>query len=268
MTYLNAKMKQCDNFYDNTSYPASLHSGKGLYRMSTAEVHRALLANPAFSGQVVDDGDIQALSVFQPRHYPAHFPIVPLGDPLEGIRIIQSGWCRLEKYMSDGERQIIDFPLKGDIIGLAGEDRVAGLAVTAITDLLVFETRPGAGLDSIKSPKLNRLFRSAAVRRDAIAIEHMVNLGRRSVLGRTSHLFLELGMRLCGKLPREIVQFSCPLTQHDLADALGLTPIHLNRKLRELREDGILSFRHGLVEFHDVGRLIYLADFDDRYLSP
>jgi len=61
--------------------------------------------------------------------------------------------------------------------------------------------------------------------------------------------------------------FSCPLPQHMLADALGLTAVHMNRVLRELREKGLLTFRNGHVVFNDFERLVALAEFDTAYLD-
>lgn len=237
--------------------------------MSIGDTHAALLENPAFAGYVLDQQGLKALVAygFTPRRYAAHGTIAPLGEERHRIRIVHSGWCRIEKYAGEGERQIIDFPIKGDIIGLTGENRMAGFSVTAVTDVLVFETKSDLSIESLDtSSPLDRMLLNAAGRRLAIACEHMVNLGRRSVLGRTSHILLELGARVTGKRPKEIRQYACPLTQNDLADALGLTPIHLNRKLRELREERLLSFRQGTVELLDVDRLIDLAEFDYRYL--
>ena len=62
-------------------------------------------------------------------------------------------------------------------------------------------------------------------------------------------------------------QFDCPLTQYDLADALGLTSVHVNRVLRQLREGEILTFRHQSVVIHDIVRLAVLADYDLEYFD-
>ncbi len=247
----------------------SRQGGRGVSRMSTADIHAALLENPAFAGFTISQQGLKDLEPFgfMPKRYAAHSTIAPLGEERHRVRIVHSGWCRIEKFVGEGERQIIDFPIKGDIIGLAGDNRMAGFSVTAITDVIVFESRPGFAMERLdaNSP-VDRVLLNSAGRRLAIMCEHMVNLGRRSVLGRISHIVLELGCRVTGKRPSEIGQYACPLTQNDLADAVGLTPIHLNRKLRELREDELLSFRQGTVEFLNPDRLIELANFDHRYL--
>jgi DNA-binding transcriptional regulator LsrR (DeoR family) len=61
--------------------------------------------------------------------------------------------------------------------------------------------------------------------------------------------------------------FACPLTQYLMADALGLSSVHVNRVLRKLREAGMVTFRDGLVTFDDYDRLAEFADFETTYLD-
>jgi hypothetical protein len=81
------------------------------------------------------------------------------------------------------------------------------------------------------------------------------------------HLFLELGARLhlVGLGNKE--GYSCPLSQYMLADALGLTAVHVNRIMRQLREEKLLMFRQGRVTFENFERLVELADFETAYLD-
>jgi CRP-like cAMP-binding protein len=82
-----------------------------------------------------------------------------------------------------------------------------------------------------------------------------------------AHFLLELGSRLAlvGMGSKE--GYDCPLTQYHLADTLGLSAVHVNRVLRQLRESGLVTFRDGLVTFHDYGGLVDLAEFDPAYLD-
>lgn len=82
-----------------------------------------------------------------------------------------------------------------------------------------------------------------------------------------AHFLLELGSRLAlvGVGSRE--GFDCPLTQYHLADKLGLSAVHVNRVLRQLREHGLVTFRDGRVTFQDYGGLADLAEFDPTYLD-
>ena len=100
-----------------------------------------------------------------------------------------------------------------------------------------------------------------------MVVEHLVNIGRRSALVRTAHLLLELGLRLQLVGLGSEGGFACPLNQYLLADALGLTAIHMNRVLRQLRERGLVTFREGRVEFHDLAGLRNLAEYHSGYLD-
>ncbi len=83
----------------------------------------------------------------------------------------------------------------------------------------------------------------------------------------TAHLLLELGLRLQLAGLASEGGYACPLNQYLLADALGLTALHLNRVLRQLRERALVTFRDGRVEFHDIAGLCTLADYHGGYLD-
>ena len=98
-------------------------------------------------------------------------------------------------------------------------------------------------------------------------IEHLVNVGRRSAVERVAHCFLELGHRLQLAGLGSETEYRCPLTQFDLADALGLSPIHVNRILRRLREQRLLTLRSHRVIVHDPAALKKFAGYDGGYLD-
>ena len=100
-----------------------------------------------------------------------------------------------------------------------------------------------------------------------MVVEHLVGIGRRSAAERMAHFLLELGARLALVGMGSKAGYACPLTQSHLADALGLSAVHVNRVLRQLREDGLATFRDGHVTFDDYGRLVELAEFDPAYLD-
>ncbi len=116
-------------------------------------------------------------------------------------------------------------------------------------------------------PRLGAAILWAASRDEAMVVEHLVNIGRRSALVRTAHLLLELGLRLQLVGLGSDSGFACPLNQYHLADALGLTAIHVNRTLRQLRERGLVTFREGRVEFNDLAGLRTLAEYHSGYLD-
>jgi CRP-like cAMP-binding protein len=100
-----------------------------------------------------------------------------------------------------------------------------------------------------------------------MVVEHLVSIGRRSALVRIAHLLLELGLRLQVVGRGSESGYVCPLNQYLLADALGLTAIHVNRVLRQLRERGLVTFRDGRVEFNDLEGLRELAEYHSGYLD-
>ena len=107
----------------------------------------------------------------------------------------------------------------------------------------------------------------SASRDEAMVVEHLVDLGRRSAIERTAHFILEMGARLKLVGMGDKTGYDCPLSQFLLADALGLSAVHVNRVLRELREAGLMTFQKGRVTFDDFAGLVALADFDTAYLD-
>ena len=100
-----------------------------------------------------------------------------------------------------------------------------------------------------------------------MVVEHLVNIGRRSALERTAHFFMELTERLSLIGLATEAEYKCPLSQFVLADALGLTAVHVNRVLRQLRELDLLTLRKGSVRIHDLNRLRKLAGYQGGYLN-
>jgi CRP-like cAMP-binding protein len=100
-----------------------------------------------------------------------------------------------------------------------------------------------------------------------MVVEHLVNIGRRGALVRTALFLVELGLRLQLARFGSETGFTCPLNQYLLADAVGLTAIHVNRILRQLRERKLLTFCDGQVTFHDLLRLRQLAGCNNGYLD-
>jgi CRP-like cAMP-binding protein len=183
--------------------------------------------------------------------------------------ILQEGWACAYKLLPDGGRQVIDFSVPGDFMGLRSVLlRTSDHAFAAVSDIVVAEVSARQMIDTFQRvPRLGAAILWAASRDEAMVVEHLVNIGRRSALVRTAHLLLELGLRLQLVGLGSDSGFVCPLNQYLLADALGLTAIHVNRVLRQLRERGLVTFREGHVEFHDLKRLRDLAEYHSGYLD-
>jgi PAS domain S-box-containing protein len=187
--------------------------------------------------------------------------------------LIGNGWVYSYKALANGDRQVVGFHLPGDLIGAdgrGGEGRGGdgGFSYTAVTDCVVCE------FDRAMAMKLRRsetvlpdALRWSEAREAAIVQQHLISIGRRTAIARVAHLLLELGARLKLVGLADDDGYPCPLSQELLGDALGLTKIHVNRMLRELRELGCLTFRNGRVTYGNMARLIDLAEYDPAYLD-
>lgn len=183
--------------------------------------------------------------------------------------VLQSGWACSYKDLPNGSRQIISFPIAGDCVGLRSVLlRTADHSFSALTDAVVSPVEGAQILRCITEfPRLGAALLWAASRDEAMIVEHLVNIGRRSAIERTAHFFMELAERLSLIGLAAETEFKCPLNQYVLADALGLSAIHVNRVLRQLREQGLLTVRKGRVHIHDLCRLRKLAGFQGGYLN-
>lgn len=203
------------------------------------------------------------------RTFVAGRDLVLQGQSDQSAYILASGWACSYKLQARGSRQIIDFQVPGDFLGLRSIlFRTADHTIEPVTNVEASEVHAQDLLKAFsQTPKLATAVLWAASRDEAMVVEHLVNLGRRNARERTAHFLLELGARLklVGHATNE--GYACPLSQYMLADALGLTAVHINRVLRELREDGLLTFQKGRVAFDDFDRLVAAVDFDKTYLD-
>ena len=107
----------------------------------------------------------------------------------------------------------------------------------------------------------------AVTRDDAMIGEHLVGVRQRTAMQRAAHLLLELDARLHLVGMGDKLGYACPLAQYDLADALGLSAVHINRVLRVLREARLMTFQDGRVTFHNYASIVDFAQFDPTYLD-
>jgi CRP-like cAMP-binding protein len=203
------------------------------------------------------------------RAFAAGRDLVLQGQTHQAAYILAEGWVCSYKLLRDGTRQIVDFQIPGDFLGLRSVlFRTADHNIEPVTPVEASEVLESDLLRAFAStPRLATAVLWAASRDEAMVVEHLLGIGRRDALERTAHFMLELSARLSlvGQGTRE--GFACPLTQYHFADALGLSSVHVNRVLRELRESGLLTFHKGRVAIQDFDGLVELADFDRAYLD-
>lgn len=202
------------------------------------------------------------------RDIPADQTIIRAGDEISSSTLLIDGlFCRY-KDLRDGSRQIMELHVPGDFADLHSftlkrlDHNIMTLTKCRIA------LAPHAKLEAItrEHPHLTRLLWFSTNLDAAIHREWMLSLGRRSSLARTAHFFCELEVRLGLVGLAEAGGYALALTQTDLAECLGLTPVHVNRTLKQLREQGLVEFRRGRVAIHDHDRLKRVAEFDPAYL--
>jgi CRP-like cAMP-binding protein len=190
------------------------------------------------------------------------------GDRSDMARMFLSGWACRYKALEDGRRQIVGFVLPGDTCDAFNylfstmDHSVAALTsvVYAELDHAVFERL----MSTDESVAEALLCETVAAR--AIQCEWAVNLGRRDALERVAHIICELFERLKAVGLAEGSSFAFPVTQMDLADATGLSTVHLNRTLQELRASGLITLRDRNLTIHDLQALRNTAMFNPNYL--
>lgn len=194
--------------------------------------------------------------------------LISEGDCPVSVRMILSGWACRYKTLEDGRRQIVNFALPGDICDSQiyfvsqMDHSIGALTPVAYADI---ERRRFEGL--IASDRtVAEAFWCEALVMNAIQRQWIVNIGRRDALERVAHLFCEIFERLrwVDLVDRDSCSF--PVTQMDLADATGLSIVHLNRTLQALRGAGLITLRERSLTFHNLDALRDVALFNPSYL--
>ena len=202
------------------------------------------------------------------RFLPADHVAVHAGRIVDySIMLLEGIMCRY-KDLSDGQRQITELHIAGDFVDLHSFTlKRLDRSIITMTPCQVAIV-PHANLERIteRLPHLTRLYWFMTNMDAAIHREWEVSLGRRSAASRISALLCELKLRSEVVGMTDGMTYSLELTQTDLAECVGLTPIHVNRTLKELREKGLVQFRSGRVTIHDWNGLTRVAEFDPAYL--
>lgn len=196
-----------------------------------------------------------------------HSYVLRDGDQPGEISVLISGFAQRLKTTSEGTRQIVAFSLAGDpldfeclfldeadfSVQLCNNATIACVRKDAVRTLL--ET----------SPEAARAVMAALLADAAISREWVMNVGRRDARQRIAHLLCEVIVRLRAQ-DIKTEPFEVPFTQEQLADATGLTPVHVNRVLKQLSTEGAIRRSGRLINIPNWERLEDIADFDERFL--
>jgi CRP-like cAMP-binding protein len=203
------------------------------------------------------------------RAVPRNREIISAGRGYDGLLILIDGIAMRSRVLPDGRRQVLNIAVPGDLLGFPACFFESALySIIAVSDTLVaslsfaqllglFERHPRAAATIFWS------FSCEA----AMYAEHLIDVGRRSSIERVGHFLLELLTRLQAVGLADESSFQIPLTQELIADALGLSLQHVNRTLRQLREQGFVRSEGQIVVITNLEGLSVLADFDRSYLS-
>ena len=202
------------------------------------------------------------------RAFIEHTDIIQEGDNPSHINLILEGWACRYKHLDDGRRQIISFFLPGDLC----DSHVYVLremdhSIAALTPVKLAEISR-ANLDQITNGSM-RVMKALwwdTLVTVAIQREWTVSLGQRTAVERLGHLFCELFLRLRGIGLTEGYTCGLPLTQVELADAMGLSNVHINRTLQELRRSGLIMLKNKRLTIPDLDRLQKASLFNPNYL--
>ncbi|HEY1928583.1 MAG TPA: Crp/Fnr family transcriptional regulator [Caulobacteraceae bacterium] len=185
--------------------------------------------------------------------------------PRGGRRVVVvSGWACELRILPDGRRQIFGFMLPGEVIDERCTTSIGSRGVIALSRLEVID----ADATLAGEPALRQLFAQAvaeaALEREERLYDHILRLGRLSARERVVHLLLDLRERMDRVGLVKENSFRVPLTHEVLADALGLSVVHINRTMKQLRLEGLVSFKSGAVTLADPERLAIMC----HYQSP
>ncbi|WP_141703397.1 Crp/Fnr family transcriptional regulator [Methylobrevis pamukkalensis] len=202
------------------------------------------------------------------RRVEARTDLIEQGEPPSMVRLVLEGMAYRYKLLPNGRRSIVGFLLPGDFCDLhvAILGRMDHAIATAVTSTVVEIDRDTIEDITRTEPRITRAFWWATLVDEATLREWLASMGHRPADKQMAHLFCELLIRLQAVGRASVDSFRLPVTQDELADTLGISVVHANRVLQQLREDGLVTMRNRTVKIHDVGRLYAFAEFDPTYL--
>ena len=202
------------------------------------------------------------------RTIPADQVLIRTGEELSSSMLLLDGWLARSKDLPGGERQVTELHVAGDFADLHGFTlKRLDHDVSTLSDCKIAMV-PHEQIQELieKFPRLGRIYWFSTNMDGAIQRELSLSLGQRSAISRMAHLFCELYVRLDVVNKTSSSGYAFPLTQRELSECLGLTVVHANRTLQELRRRGLVELENRRLKILDRTGLEGLADFDPTYL--
>jgi CRP/FNR family transcriptional regulator, anaerobic regulatory protein len=220
----------------------------------------------------LEEADLPIMDLYKSgdRTVPAGTDFIRQGEPVNELFTLLDGWAFHYRLLEDGRRQITRVLLPGDFIGFQAElGAPAENAAQALTDcrFCVFPQESAKAMISEQPELAIRLIWTIA--RDEARVEELLtSIGRRSARERVALFLLELYYRVRLRDTQPLgSEIPLPLTQEHIGDALGLTSVHVNRTLRELREAGLLVVSKRTLQILDPDGLVIEAGYDPEQLG-
>ena len=208
------------------------------------------------------DQVVQQSRVVGPRQ-----DIIQEGDVPNDVHLVLSGFACRYKTLTDGSRQIVAYLLPGDFCDFAGfildakDHSIATLSACTIVGI-----PRTAILEMTRRPDLGQALWWASLVDASILREWLLNLGQRGAEKRVAHLFCELHLRLQSVGLVQDDELDLPVTQAEIGDTVGVSPVHVNRVLQSLRAQGLIRLKRGRLALLDVARLRAMSEFNPSYL--
>jgi len=218
----------------------------------------------------LDESDRAALFAlpFERREFDAGRYLVREGGATPVSSLILSGLAFRHKLTADGDRQIVSVHVPGDFVDLEGSLlNVADHNVQALTRLEIATVPVQAVIGLIDThPRIGRAMWIDTLVDASIYREWVLNVGRRPARQRIGHLLCEFARKLELAGLGTTTGYQFPMTQEQLADAVGLTPVHVNRMLKQMEADGLIERHRRFIAIPNWERLREMSGFNELYL--
>src|SRR5215469_2499133 len=256
-------MNQCDA---GAMAVSSIHESKEIWRAGASAIllkriarHTILTTDEQKAILSLTDGEFEVCN---------HHEVVRVGQSVEFYCLLADGMLARTLDAASGSRQITAFYVPGEIPDI---DTLimpsTTVSLEAIGSVHIVRIHRAGMHDSIRRfPVLLEAFWREAVIDATIAAEWIANVGQQPAMPRIAHLFAEIAVRM-DTVRGNAFDFPFPATQIQIAQAVGVSPVHANRSLNVLREENAMHLRNGTVFVEDWAKLTHLAEFDDKYLS-
>jgi CRP-like cAMP-binding protein len=215
-----------------------------------------------------DDVDVLERACRINHTYDARHDLIREGDKPGSVIVLLGGWACRYKLLPEGGRQITAFLMPGDFCDMhvaVLDEMDHSIATLTEASVALISRHDMEELIALR-PSVTHAFWRTQLVDEGILRAWIVSMGRRNAAERVAHLLCELYVRasLIGLIGDE--DFELPLTQVVLADALGLTPVHVNRVLRAFKAKKAVRLTRGKLLIVDTAKLARIAGFDDNYL--